>query len=767
MSRLLAVLLILVVLALGGLIAAKVYLRSDKVRRQVEDRLSAIYGGPVVIDRADIGVVGETTLHGVHLHEAGPDGTDAWANIGTVTFDVSAIDLLRGADPQHITLSDPVITLRLTRHGETLTRLPQPKSTEVTKKPLPEVRIENGQVTVQQEGRPDMVVTGIGADVHPDGDKLAIHGNISDPEWGNWSIEAAADRAAGSMTATLKTDHADVTQDKLERLPVVPAVVWQEVKAQGATPVEFSYRRDPEGKGTNHYRVVLHPEGAALTLPLLDLPARDVRGEIIIEDDVVKLAKVSGQVFGGELSIDEGTLDFRGKDNILHVVVSAGGLEVAQVPQGWDFDERLRKLGGKLSGHADLTVTYDGEIHTSGTGHGEISGVMLGDKPTNIELNLHPTGQGFHLGQREPIPDQRTASGGRKPPDSSSGGLRPPLAPLLLLLQAPADTSPPVVRDAAAAIQNGLKTAANTFLDIGTKAVGSLPKGDLTKPAPPGQPPSYLDISLSLTDVDLAKLVQDLGVKVPFPVSGRLTMQVKALLPVDQARDLKLYKVSGIATLTTFSLAGVDMQNVTAKVRYDNGILRLDELSGQLDAGRFQGSARLGLIPQGDLTADLILTDIALAQLMRAAGVKEDVSGTVSGSADLRVPAGRLSDRTAWIGSGKLRCTAPRRFRLDADRCGSHDAPRRRTADGARCRRQAGRRTGQRLRPGEAGRSLQLRGTIGLIQGRPGQSRTSGSRSAAAAGRGRTVRHHRPRQRHPQPVHRQGIRQRQRTECQG
>ena len=159
--------------------------------------------------------------------------------------------------------------------------------------------------------------------------------------------------------------------------------------------------------------------------------------------------------------------------------------------------------------------------------------------------------------------------------------IRPGLQAILLLLQPPAQESPSLVRDVTGAITGGARAVAGTFLDMGSKAVGSLPKGDVLKPAPANTPPTYLDVNLNLKDVDLARFVEDLQLKVPFEVSGRLTMKVQASLPVNQASDLKLYKVSGSATLPTFSLSGVDMKDVTARVRYDNGVLRLEELRGQ------------------------------------------------------------------------------------------------------------------------------------------------------------------------------------------
>jgi uncharacterized protein involved in outer membrane biogenesis len=661
LRALLVVLTLLVILIVGLLIAARAYLSSDSARREVAARLEAIYGGPVEVEGADIGLFGDSTLRNVRLHEAGQAGRSAWASAAAVKTDVSALDLLRGVMPRQITLTDPVVTLRLDRDGRLLTQLPEGRAPGAGA--APDITIEGGQVTVQQEGRPEMVVQGIRASVKPEVDRLTVTGDISDPEWGDWRLNASIDRADASMTATLTTDRAVVTQDKLLRLPVVPGAEWEEVEARGITAVEFTFRHDPGPRGVNHYRVVLHPDGMAITLPRLALTTEGVRGGITIEDGVIALTGVSGQALGGELDVD-GTLDFRGQENVLHFVVRARGLDVRQVPEAWEFDERLRRLGGKLNGKADLTVRFDGEVRTTGEGSGEITDVMLGGKPTTIELRLRPTRKGFGFGQRP-------AQEGRLP--SHEPGVPPTeLLGALILLQAPPEPAPSYVRDVAAAIHGGLRAIGGAFLDVGRKAISSVPKGDLTKPAPAAAPPTYLDINLNLKDVDLAQLVKDLEVKLPFEVSGRLSMKVQASLPVDRAHDLKLYKVSGTATLPTFSLAGVEMKDVSARVQYADGVLRLEELRGRLTgglakdakpgAGTFEGSARLGVVPEGELTADLKLTDVPLSQLAWAAGIREDVTGAVSGSADLRVPAGRLRDLSAWQGSA----------RLSADRVGAY-----------------------------------------------------------------------------------------------
>jgi hypothetical protein len=140
---------------------------------------------------------------------------------------------------------------------------------------------------------------------------------------------------------------------------------------------------------------------------------------------------------------------------------------------------------------------------------------------------------------------------------------------------------------------------------------------------------------------------------------------VKASLPTDAPRDLKAYRVTGTATLSRLTLAGVAMEQVNARVRYADGVLDLEELRGAFAEGSFEGTARLGVIPEGDLSAHLTLNAVPLGQVLKAVPrMPDQVSGTVSGRADLRVPAGHLQDVTAWHGSGRLTAPAVNAFGL-------------------------------------------------------------------------------------------------------
>ena len=128
-----------------------------------------------------------------------------------------------------------------------------------------------------------------------------------------------ADPATTAFTATLRTDRAAVTQEKLERIPFVPPSVWEEVKASGSTKVEFTYRHAPGATG-DHYRVVLDPDGATVEVTSISLHAEQVRGRIIVEDGLVTLEGVHGEALAGTVHAD-GTLDFRDQENVLQFTV--------------------------------------------------------------------------------------------------------------------------------------------------------------------------------------------------------------------------------------------------------------------------------------------------------------------------------------------------------------------------------------------------------------------------------------------------------------
>src|SRR5665213_28856 len=87
--------ILLLVAGLGFFIAVRFYLSSHNVAGQVSTRLQAMLGTLVQVDTADVGMTGDSSLHGLRVFEAGQDvKQEPFITVGGVSADVSALDLL-------------------------------------------------------------------------------------------------------------------------------------------------------------------------------------------------------------------------------------------------------------------------------------------------------------------------------------------------------------------------------------------------------------------------------------------------------------------------------------------------------------------------------------------------------------------------------------------------------------------------------------------------------------------------------------------------
>lgn len=608
----LLLLLLLGVVVGGVLLAGRLYLNSDAATRQVAARLEAAYGGTVQIEGTDIGVVGDSSLRGVRLYETGEVTSAPWAVAEEVRTDVSVWAVLRGVAPRRLTLTGAAVTLRFDEQGKLLTRIPE---SEGTGGPLPVIRVERSQLTLRQEGRPDMLIRGIDAEVRPEGELVVLTGRVTDPFWGDWSLNGS--QGQGTISLTLKADRAEVTLEKLRQIAFVPPTIWDVVQPWGETPVEVVLRRDA-GSEKIHYRVALSPDTATVHVPSIDLQAEQVRGRIVIEDGVVYLRDVRGRTLGGEITTTA-DLDFRGVADRLQFMVRAEKLDFERVPESWNLPPQLRKVRGKLSGSAEMAVTVreGGEVHTSGHGEGVITEAKIAGLPADpIRLRLVGDGASFHFNPAEGDPPP-------VPPSSAQGPNWTRLSTLLL-----------------------------TQLMAG---------GATVQVSQPDAKPNYLEINLGMKDVDLEQLVKGLELELPFRVAGRVTFKIHAAMPVNSPRDLKAYRFQGTVDLSRLILADLEMEEVRARVIYADGVLRLEELTGKVpagpktEAGRFNGTARMELLPRGDLTARLALERIPLDRILSLVpGAAEQTGGTFSGKAEVKAPVDQLRDVTAWQASGTI-----------------------------------------------------------------------------------------------------------------
>lgn len=249
--------------------------------------------------------------------------------------------------------------------------------------------------------------------------------------------------------------------------------------------------------------------------------------------------------------------------------------------------------------------------------------------------------------------------------------------PAALSLLAVTVQAPPAVRPlpdwlswperAVSVFLTRLQRATLAFVDGGAGLVARLTR---TRKPDPKAEPSYLEANLGLDDVDLEQLVRGLGLKLPFTITGKISFEVRAAIPLDTPRDLKTYRFTGTATLPHLTLEGLRLEQVRTRVTYRDGILNLEELHGGVPAeiggagasregspaGTFQGTARLEMIPQGDLTAKLTLDRISLTRVLTLVpGAAEMAEGAVSATVTARAPAARLTEMEAWTVTGDLR----------------------------------------------------------------------------------------------------------------
>lgn len=643
--RLSLILAVLLVLAGAIFLAGRSYLGSRRAAVQVAARLEAAYQMPVELLGVDVGLH-DTTLRGLRLHEVGAPTGQPWAVVEQVDADVSLWDALRGeANPRRLRLRGADLVLRFDRDSKLLTRFPTLEGG--TESPI--IQLEGGRLTLQQQERPDMVITGLEGTLQPQEGRLVYHGTVADPTWGDWTADAQVDLGTSVSSLTLTTRRpVHVTPELLDRLPFVSPVVWKHVRTEADTPVELTVRLDP-AHAAFHYRVAVQPVNAWLQVPSIDLRAEQGQGKIVVEDNVVRLTDLTGRMASGTIRTD-GTLDFQADPSVLAFDVKAEGLVLAQLPASWSLP---KQIDGKLTGTANLKLTLvDGTVRTSGNGRGVIQDARLVGLPAQpIELKLHADGVGF----------QFTALRTGGPADWRAFAPLPALT-VALLGQPP---EPPVVgQPLSVQIVHAVHEGTRRFLDAltagGARVVGVLSRLAERRP-PAAKPSNYLQVNLGLQDVDLGQLIERLQVTLPFKIGGRVTIQVQAEIPLDAARDFKAYRFQGTATLPRFTLEGLELEQVRAHVVYADGILRLEEFQGQVPApaqprpGSFAGTARLEVIPAGDLSARLTLERIPLARVLAAVpGGAGRAEGSFAGNVALRAPTNRLRDPATWEGSGAL-----------------------------------------------------------------------------------------------------------------
>jgi hypothetical protein len=498
------------------------------------------------------------------------------------------------------------------------------------------VAAERARVRLLQPDRPAMEVFPAKAVMGGEGSEFHLDGTINDPYWGDWAVRVR-DPADGETSIDLDTPSTSVDQKKLVALPYVPKHVWDEVRAAGKTGVKVAVRLP--AKGEVKYRVDLDVASADVTVVAIALEATKATGRVVVEDHFVKLDKVSGITSGGRIATS-GELDFKKEPSRMVFDVDVKGLDLKKLPAKWELP---RQIEGKLSGKANVIVTLHetGKPDLRGKGEAQIDEAKIAGFATArpIKLSLQGDGKRFKFFQPASL-----------------------LSSFLVGVLLPVPVDLPVAARADAmdeAVGRGLGEVAVAARRIADGSVEGLRRLAGVEKIFRSKEVQYLDANVKLEDVDLAQLAKRLELSLPIQLEGRLNLDIKLGVPINNANSLRDYRLNGSASSPRLVIAGLEMRDAKAKIDYAKGLLRVGELSGKVvhdkESGSFAGTATMQVVPRGDLTVEGKLDQLPAAAVARVVPALDGkLAGRVSGQGKARVAVDRLNDSAAWGGTVQM-----------------------------------------------------------------------------------------------------------------
>ena len=280
-----AALLALVMVVL--LVVVKVWV----VPAVIAGQIRSAYGGDVAVGGwwVNGSSAGVTDLV---LHEGRDAASPVLARAERVTTDLSLGSLLRGHfQPGSIRLEGPEVTIRLDRDGRLKTDLGGGGGSSG---PLPAVVIEDGRLTFEQEGRDDMVVTGLKGRLQPKSGTATLSAEADDPIWGRLRGSGTLASDFSTMDMKLWSESLVADPEKARSLPFVPAETWDHVLPTGPVDVVLSLQKAEGPTSPVAVRTVVQYKQTDLKLPTLGLDASKTTGRMVVENGVVRLEDMKG-----------------------------------------------------------------------------------------------------------------------------------------------------------------------------------------------------------------------------------------------------------------------------------------------------------------------------------------------------------------------------------------------------------------------------------------------------------------------------------------
>jgi hypothetical protein len=384
---------VLASLVLTSFLGMNWFLSSRQAANRLETHLAGVLGTSVRVGAASIGWMEGTRLNELTVYEAGDsDSKGPWLTVRTVRSDVAALGWLsgrRGASP--VLLDGADITLRFDAEGALLTQLPRPGGDSSGLR----LRLTESRITLLQEGRGPLALSGLSGEIEAREGALVLTAKVDDPDQGEWDVTGSLESETHQARLQLRTEQTALRRARLEKLPFVSPAVWRHVRLDsGETSVDFTLNFRLGQPGV-HYRLRLEPSLARLHVSSINLDAEKVSGRVLIEDGKVDLEQVQGQTGQGRIGASA-CLDFRKPTTRMGFQIDLQQVQLQQLPRSWKLPEQV---AGRLTGQAQLQVTVQAQVRTTGDGKGVVGQpLILGlPFPGSIPVRLHADGQRFHF----------------------------------------------------------------------------------------------------------------------------------------------------------------------------------------------------------------------------------------------------------------------------------------------------------------------------------------------------------------------------------
>ena len=537
---------------------------------------------------------------GLTLRETPAPDSPTWAAIDRVSTDLTLGALLRGRFiPRRIVFDRATITYRIAADGHPLTRIPLRPSQGGA---LPALVVHDSRLTLHQEGRPEMVVHHLDADMADGPDGPHFEAKADDSRWGLPNLTGQFTPDFAGFGFQLRADHLVADREKVASIPFVDGNIWKYVKPDGSVGIDLTCATAKAGGAAagseanpdplDHSTTVIL-EGTTIGLPTLGLTGEGASGRLTIHDKVVKLDDVNGRMAGGRVAIS-GPIDFRHQPDRYDLALQLDGVDLTALPESW----QLHRIGvrGRFTGTAGLhlALTPDGLDLTGSTGEGTVDGAEVRGIPLE-RLGLTLRGEGLRRGE---------GRGARGEEDKTGFPSSSPLA----------SNPSPLVRRPSSLPQEG------PFL------------------------PQWIAAEFRVKDVEMNRALA--RVETPdregglreVPVSGRVGLEASVRFPLGALEDLKAYQAHGTADMAGATIGGLDLGRIRARFDLTGGILEVDGLRGRmvdrpagggrpaatdappaegpLPRGGFRGRVRAELTGDHGLAVDMEGVELPVAELL-------------------------------------------------------------------------------------------------------------------------------------------------------